>query len=70
MTKEFKVGHDVTWNSEAGHVSGGIIIKMHRTDVAYEDYAHHASKDKPQYEIKSIRTAHIAMHNSSVLEKT
>jgi len=25
MTKRFKVGDHVTWNSEAGHVSGKII---------------------------------------------
>jgi DUF2945 family protein len=29
MTKRFKVGDRVTWNSKAGHVSG-TIIKVHQ----------------------------------------
>ena len=44
MTKTFKVGDHVTWNSEAGHVSGRI-IKVHKKDVNYKGYVHHASKD-------------------------
>jgi Hypervirulence associated proteins TUDOR domain len=32
MTKRFKVGDHVTWNSEAGNVSG-TIIKVYAKDV-------------------------------------
>jgi hypothetical protein len=32
IKRVFKVGDHVTWNSEAGHVSG-TIIKAHITDV-------------------------------------
>ena len=60
MAEEFKVGDHVTWNSEAGHVSGKI-IKVHRKDVDYKGHMHRASKDDPQYEIKSSKTDHIAM---------
>ena len=68
MTKKFSVGDHVTWNSEAGHVSGKI-IKVHTKNVAYKGYTHHASKEDPQYEIKSDKTDHIAMHKGSALKK-
>ena len=68
MTGKFKVGDHVTWNSEAGHVSG-TIIKVHTKDVDYKGYTHHASKDEPQYEIKSDKTDHIAMHKGSALRR-
>lgn len=68
MTKRFKVGDHVTWNSEAGHVHGRI-IKVHTKDVEYKGYIHHASKDEPQYEIKSDKTEHIAMHKAGALKR-
>ena len=69
MKKRFKVGDHVTWNSEAGHVRGRI-IKVHTKDVDYKGYTHHASKDEPQYEIKSDTTDHIAMHKGAALKRT
>ena len=68
MSKPFKVGDHVTWNSEAGWVSG-TIIKVQTKDVNYKGYTHHASTDDPQYEIKSDKTDHIAMHKGSALRK-
>jgi Hypervirulence associated proteins TUDOR domain len=68
MKKRFKVGDHVTWNSEAGHVRGRI-IKVHSRDVDYKGHTHHASEEEPQYEIKSDRTDHIAMHKGSALKK-
>jgi hypothetical protein len=68
MTRRFSVGDHVTWNSEAGRVSGRI-IKVHVKNVDYKDYTHHASKEEPQYEIKSDKTDHIAMHKGSALKK-
>jgi hypothetical protein len=68
MGKRFKVGDHVTWNSEAGHVSGRI-IKVHAKDVDYKGHTHHASEDEPQYEIKSDKTEHIAMHKGSALKE-
>ena len=69
MKKTFKVGDHVAWNSEAGRVSG-TIIKVHTKDVAYKGYTHHASRDEPQYEIKSDKTDHIAMHKGATLRRT
>ena len=45
----------MTWNSEAGQVSGKI-IKVHTRNIDYKGYTHHASKEDPQYKIKSDKT--------------
>ena len=66
MKKKFKIGDHVTWNSEAGHVSGRI-IKVHKKDFNYKGYTHHATAEDPQYEIKSDKTDHIAAHKGSAL---
>ena len=66
MTKTFKVGDHVTWNSESGRVSG-TIVKVHKKDVNYKGYTPHASPDAPQYEIQSDKTDHVAMHKGSAL---
>jgi hypothetical protein len=68
MVKKFKVGNHVTWNSEAGYVSGRI-IKIHKKDVEYKGYTRHATADDPHYEIKSDKTEHVAMHKGSALKK-
>jgi hypothetical protein len=66
MAKTFKVGDHVSWNSEAGRVRGKI-VKVHRRDVNYKGYVHHASSHEAQYEIKSDKTDHVALHKAAVL---
>ena len=66
MVKTFKVGDHVSWNSEAGRVRGKI-VKVHRRDVNYKGYVHHATPDEPQYEIKNDKTDHVALHKAKVL---
>jgi hypothetical protein len=68
MAKKFKAGDHVTWNSEAGRVYGKI-IKVHTENVDYKGHTHHASVAEPQYEIKSDKTDHVAMHKGSALKK-
>jgi len=68
MTKMLKVGDHVSWNSEAGRVSGRI-IKVHTRDVSYKGYIHRASKDSPQYAIKSDKTDHVALHKGTALRR-
>jgi hypothetical protein len=68
LKQKFKIGDHVTWNSEAGHVSG-TIVKIHKRDFDYKGYTHHASKEDPQYEIKSDKTKHVAVHKASALSK-
>lgn len=67
-TRRFKLHDHVGWNSEAGRVSGRI-IKVHTTDMEYKGYVRHASKDEPQYEIKSDKTDHIAFHKGAALRR-
>ena len=57
----YKRGDHVSWNSEAGRVRGRI-VRVHTRDVNYKGYVHHASTDDPQYEIKSDKTDHVALH--------
>ena len=68
MNERFHVGDHVSWNSEAGRVTGRI-VKVHTRDVEYKGYTHHARPDEPQYEIKSDKTDHIAMHKGPALTK-
>ena len=67
-TKRFKRGDHVSWNSEAGRVSG-IITKVITSEIEFKGYRVHASKEEPQYEIKSDKTDHIAMHKGSALTR-
>lgn len=68
MTRAFKVGDHVSWNSEAGRVRGRI-IRVHTKDVNYKGYVHHASARDPQYEIKSDTTDHVALHKGGALRR-
>lgn len=65
---EFRVGDHVRWNSEAGVVSG-VIIAKHTRDVDYKGHTRHCSPQHPQYEIRSDKTDHIAMHKPDALSK-
>lgn len=66
MTKPFHAGDHVRWNSEAGRVSG-VIFKKATSDTKFKGYTHHASKQEPQYLIKSDKTDHVAIHKGSAL---
>ena len=68
MTKTFRAGDHESWNSEAGRVRGRI-LRVHRNDVKYKGYVHHASPDDPQYEIKSDKTEHVALHKGRALRR-
>lgn len=68
MKNRFKVDDKVSWNSEAGRVSG-TIIKVHTKDFPYKGYTHHATEEDPQYEIKSDKSDHIAAHKGSALTR-
>jgi hypothetical protein len=68
MTQDFKVGDDVEWNSEAGRVRG-TIKKRITSEIKFKGYTVHASKEAPQYLIKSDKTDHMAMHKGTALKK-
>ena len=68
MTTQFKIGDHVRWNSEAGLVSG-TIQEVVTSEMTFKGYKRHASKDEPQYIIKSDKTDHLAIHKGSALKK-
>lgn len=68
MARTFKVGDHVSWNSEAGRVRGRI-LRVHTRDLDWKGYTHHASEDEPQYEIKSDKTEHLALHKGQALRR-
>ena len=68
MTATFRVGDHVSWNSEAGRVSGRI-VKVHTRDFDYKGHTRRASDGEPQYEIKSDKTDHVAAHRGAVLTR-
>ncbi len=68
MPREFKIGDHVEWNSEAGRVRG-TIQKIVTSQIKFKGYTVHASKENPQYLIKSDKTDHLAMHKGSALTK-
>lgn len=68
MSARFEVGDHVSWNSEAGRVSG-TITTIHTRDFDYKGHTRRASEDEPQYEIASEKTDHVAAHKDSALRK-
>jgi hypothetical protein len=68
MKKEFNAGDHVGWNSDAGHVRGTIKKKV-ISAIKFKTYTVRASKEEPQYLIKSDTTDHLAMHKGSALRK-
>jgi hypothetical protein len=67
-TQRFRRGDHVSWNSEAGRVRGRI-TRIITTRITFKGYTVHASKDDPQYQIRSDKIDHIAMHKRSALRK-
>ncbi|WP_296249693.1 DUF2945 domain-containing protein [Pseudomonas sp. UBA4194] len=68
MSTSFKVGDKVRWNSEAGEIHGKI-TKVHTQDVEFMGKHRPASKEQPQYEVKSDKTGHSALHHGEALHK-
>ena len=64
----FRVGDHVSWNSEAGRVRGRV-LRVHTLDGVGLGYFHPAREAEPQYEIKSDKTDHVAMHKGGVLRR-
>ena len=68
MPGAFRIGDRVSWNSEAGRVSG-VILKKISAPIEFKGYTVHASREEPQYLIESDKTDHLAMHKGSALRK-
>jgi len=46
----------------------GTIVRVHTRDTEYKGHMHRCSPEDPQYEIKSDRTDHVALHKGSALQ--
>ena len=68
MPGGFKRGDHVSWNSEAGRVSG-VVRRTINAPIKFKGYTVHASRAEPQYLIESDKTDHLAMHKASALRK-
>ena len=68
MATDFKRGDHVEWNSEAGRIRATIQKKV-IGEIVFKGYKRHASKEEPQYIIKSDKTDHLAIHKGSALKK-
>ena len=68
MATELKRGDHVEWNSEAGRVRGAVQKKL-TSEITFKGYKRHASREEPQYIIKSDKTDHLAIHKGSALKK-
>ena len=64
MAEKFRIGDHVRWNSEAGHVTGRVIA-VHTRDTTYKGHPRRCTASEPQYEIRSDKTEHIAMHKGT-----
>ncbi|MGB7438503.1 MAG: DUF2945 domain-containing protein [Candidatus Acidiferrum sp.] len=60
MSKAFKRGDHVEWNSEAGRVRGVIVMKV-ISDVWFRNRVHGASRAEPRYFIEDDETHSIAI---------
>ncbi|MBD2777237.1 HVA1 family protein [Iningainema tapete] len=68
MSEEFKKGDKVKWNTAQGETTGEVEKKLTSpTDIKGHHVA--ASKDNPEYLVKSDKSGKEAAHKPDALEK-
>ena len=67
MKHELKVGDNVEWKSEGARARGEILKKI-ISPMKFKTYTVHASKNKPQYFIKRVKTGLVVLHKGSALK--
>ena len=68
MTKELKSGDKVEWDSSGGHSTGKVVQKQ-TVPTTIKGHKVAASKDDPQYIVKSDKSGKEAAHKPSALKK-
>ncbi len=68
MAKALKAGDKVSWDSSGGH-SVGKVVKKQTTATQIKGHKVAASKDNPQYIVKSDKSGKTAAHKASELKK-
>lgn len=66
MNRGYEIDDHVSWDTEFGRARGKI-VRIHRHDFQWKGNTHRATDDDPQYEIKSDKTDHVAVHRGSAL---
>ncbi len=68
MTKTLKAGDKVSWDTSGGETHG-VVEKKQTTDTKIKTHQVKASKDDPQYIVKSDKTGAKAAHKAEALHK-
>jgi hypothetical protein len=68
MSKEFKKGDDVTWQSHGSTAEGKVEEKI-TSDTKAAKRTVRASKDEPQYRVRSDKSGNDAVHKPESLKK-
>lgn len=69
MTKELKKGDKVRWNTSQGETHGTVVKKVTRTEHV-KGHVAEATKDEPQYRVKSDKSGKEAIHKPEELKKS
>jgi len=67
MKHELRVGDNVEWKSEGARARGTILKKI-VSPMKFKTYTVHASKEKPNYFIKRVKTGLVVLQKGSVLQ--
>ena len=67
-TKTLKAGDKVKWGSSQGETHGKVVKKVTSTEKV-KGHTAKASKDEPQYKVKSDKTGAEAIHKPGELKK-
>lgn len=68
MTKSLKAGDKVSWNTSQGETHGKVVRKQ-TTPTKIRSHEVKASKENPEYVVRSDRTGAIAAHRPEALHK-
>jgi plastocyanin len=69
MAKSLKPGDHVTWNTSQGETHGTVEQKL-TAAAKLKGHVATATKDDPQYKVKSDKTGAEAIHKPAQLHKT
>ncbi len=68
MTKQFKKGDQVEWDSSGG-TTRGVIKEIVTEPTDFKNHHFEASKDKPEYLVESEKSGKEAIHKADELRK-
>ena len=66
MTKTFKPGTEVVWDTSQGETHGTVEKKL-TTTTRVKGHVAKATRDEPQYKVKSAKTGAEAVHKPDAL---